>query len=367
MAAAPNKYNRMQVMMRKAAAAATANLMFFGLCALAPAQSQPLSPSGYAQTRGEGEPSGTKLLKVYDNDNLPITDGVSVVGIVGDAAADSNDDAASNSAVKPDLNRKSKDAAEIEFGQSLQERRQAYEHWKMRITERRERVDRLARELEGLKLNAPMSVAILHLWPDDQMYSQLIAEKQKALDEAEANLSDMQEQARRAGVPSSFRDGEVEKKEDEEDEQDGKTEHAAAMSEIQARKAAMTSPQTDDGTYSKGVGAISDSRTKETPKKEKKDVGEIKPGQSPEERREAYAAWKKRIEEGESKIDTLARALDDLKRDVPTAVMLHLWPEDQLYLQLVTDKQKALDAAKVDLSNLQEQARKAGVPSAFTY
>jgi len=40
----------------------------------------------------------------------------------------------------------------------------------------------------------------------DQQYKQQIADKQKALDDAKQKLEEMQEQARRAGVPSSMRE-----------------------------------------------------------------------------------------------------------------------------------------------------------------
>ncbi len=39
--------------------------------------------------------------------------------------------------------------------------------------------------------------------------------------------------------------------------------------------------------------------------------------------------------------------------------------EDRQYKQQVADKQKGLDAAKKQLDDMQEQARKAGVPSSM--
>jgi hypothetical protein len=40
----------------------------------------------------------------------------------------------------------------------------------------------------------------------DAQYKQQIADKQKALDEAKQKLEDLQEQARKAGAPSSVRE-----------------------------------------------------------------------------------------------------------------------------------------------------------------
>jgi hypothetical protein len=352
--------------MRTVAAASTVSLLVFGLCAIAIPQSPPFSLGEYGNTLGGAELTHTKAPRVYDNDNLPSTDGVSVVGTVPDESSNFRNDAASDPGTKSDI--KNKSETEIKPGQSLQERQEAYAHWNKRISKRIETVEQLARELDDLKRNAPMSVAILHLWPDDQMYLQLVVERQKALDVAEANLSDLQEQARKAGVPSSFRDGEV-KDIGGESQQDRKTEHAAAMSQMQTRKAKIISSDIDDGTDAKENIAVSDSRRKDTPDpdKEKKDAGEIRPGQATEDRQKAYAVWKKRIKEREGKVDRLARELDNLKTNIPTAVILHLWPEDQIYLQMVADKQKALDEAKAGLSDSQELARKAGVPSSFAY
>ena len=41
---------------------------------------------------------------------------------------------------------------------------------------------------------------------EDADYKQKIADKQKAVDDDKQKLDDMQEEARKAGVPSSFRD-----------------------------------------------------------------------------------------------------------------------------------------------------------------
>jgi hypothetical protein len=63
------------------------------------------------------------------------------------------------------------------------------------------------------------------------------------------------------------------------------------------------------------------------------------------------------------KIDQLSNEINDLKNVNNSQVSV--WP-DQKYAQTLTDKQKSLDDAKTGLTDLQEQARKAGVPSSFT-
>jgi hypothetical protein len=201
----------------------------------------------------------------------------------------------------------------------------------------------------------------LHLWPDDQLYLQAVVEKQKALDQARTDLTDLQEQARKAGVPSAFRDGDS-KIEPAQSAGERKKEYADSVLQVQARKAGvpLSDSDADEGKDNESAAA-----SIHEPNQNQKDIDEIKPGQSVEERQRAYLDWKNRIDQPGKKIDRLTRELNELKRNVPTAVMLHLWPEDQVYLQLVADKQKELDQAKADRGDLQEQAREAGVPSSF--
>jgi hypothetical protein len=264
-------------------------------------------------------------------------------------------------------NRQNNTPAEIKPGQSPSERRQAYADWSKHIRNERKNVNQLAWELDDLKHNAPASVAIFHLWPDDQLYLQSIAEKQKALDGARAALSDLEDQARRAGVPSLFVDGEENGVARESPGENKKT-YDNVILQQQIRKAGTSSPKHEADGDGKSAGQNNDvslSRVNVDPNQNDKNKGEIKPGQSPEERQKAYAYWQKRVQQREGRIDQLTRELDDLKRNVPAAVIMHLWPEDQKYLQILADKQKALEQAKGDLNEFQEQARKSGVPSSF--
>lgn len=349
-----------------------------GPCGIVVAQSQSLSLTDYDRSLRKNRLQDSKHPpRVYDNDNLPSADVVSVVGsalaVVSYADKPGSDgaenDTASGSDAKRDPNQKNDHTDEIRVGQSPDEREKAYAEWKKRINHRTERVDQLARELQDLKHNAPTSVAVLHLWPDDQMYLQVIAKKQKELDQARDDLIDLQERARKAGVPASFREGDDKISPSESADQRKKV-YADAISQAQAQKAEALSgrsgAENDIEDADETTGGLS-APMKDKPDQDQKKAAEIKPGQSLEEREKAYADWKKRIQERGDKIDQLTRQLDDLKQNVPTAVILHLWPEDQIYLQIVADKQKALDQARANLSDLQDEARKAGVPSSFRY
>jgi len=92
------------------------------------------------------------------------------------------------------------------------------------------------------------------------------------------------------------------------------------------------------------------------------------------ERQKVADEWQKKIEDQKKKIDSLNHELDLTEREyrLRAAAMYGdvgnrmrnaaQWDkEDADYKQQIGDKQKAVDAAKQELENLQEQARKAGV------
>jgi uncharacterized protein (DUF342 family) len=349
----------------------TAIFVACNLCGLAAAQSQSASLSEYARDQRKNKTQQEKAApNVYDNDNLPSTDTINVVGSASETTS-GIDVAEKVPDAKPLPEQKKNTAGEIEIGQSPEERQKAYIEWKHRIDKRKQQIDQLARELDSLKQNPPMSVLVLHLWPDDKLYFELIAEKQSALDGATAELTDLQEQARKAGVPSAFTEGES-RTGTPQSADDRKKAYVDAVSLLQARKGGLpSSPISDDdnkvATENEATENAADSNSPTTNQSqgEPKDAGEIKVGQSPQERQKAYAEWQKRLEKRDEKIEQLTRELNDLKQNVPAAVILHLWPEDQVYLQIVADKQKALDQAKADRSDFEEEAREAGVPSSF--
>jgi thymidylate synthase len=356
--------------MKRVVSGWTVILFACSLCVLPAAQSQSGSLSDLGRDLGKNDLADKRAARsVYDNDNLPTADTINVVGSAPDGTSGTKsgaDVAERASDAKPSPEQKKKDAGEIKISQSPKERQKAYAQWENRIDKRKDKVDQLARELESLKQNPPMSVVVLHLWPDDKLYFQLIAEKQKALDQATAELGDLQEQARRAGVPSSFTEG-VSRIATPQSANDRNKTYADGVSLLQARKSGAPSSQTDTNESKDATEKASDSNSQATDNSqaEQKDAAEIKIGQSPQERQKAYAEWKKRIGKRDEKIEQLTRELDDLKQNIPTAVIFHIWPEDQIYLQLVAEKQKALDQAKADRSDFEEDARHAGVPSSF--
>ncbi|HUK46809.1 MAG TPA: hypothetical protein VLW06_04420 [Terriglobales bacterium] len=167
------------------------------MCAMAQAQSDSQPLGDYARSVRKAKAEDTKpAAKVYDNDNLPAAPSISVVG--DSSAPATQADSANPKSATP---QNSDDPTKIKPGQSQEERQKAYDTWKQRIDQQREKIDQLADDLESYKKTATMPTA--QVWPYNEQYQQGLTEKQKALDDAKAALSDMQEDARKAGVPSS--------------------------------------------------------------------------------------------------------------------------------------------------------------------
>lgn len=160
--------------------------------------------------------------KTFDNDNLPMEDKLSVVGNGSDGAPD-------NSASGPGSNggtaQGSQDAAKapekmptVQPGQSQEERQQVYDKWTQKISDQKSKVDDINHDLDLLQREYKLRAAELYgdagsrlrnqtQWDkEDADYKQKIAEKQKDLDQAKQGMDDLEEDARKAGVPTSERE-----------------------------------------------------------------------------------------------------------------------------------------------------------------
>ena len=169
------------------------------------------------------EPDGKPKPKVFDNDNLPKTDKLSVVGNATtepEAAAEQKPAETPNAAPaagaegKPQATNPPSDTSKLD--QAGKEA--AWKQWAERIAEQQKQIDLLQRELDVLQREYQVRAATMYAdagnrlrnsaeWDrHDAQYKQQIADKQKALDDAKQKLEDLQEQARRAGVPSGMRE-----------------------------------------------------------------------------------------------------------------------------------------------------------------
>jgi hypothetical protein len=184
------------------------------------AQQQPLGDYARAVRKDKKPPS----VKQFDNDNLPTNDKLSVVGSAG-AAGDSQAGAAQSQTATnggADAGQSDKKADDkpsgIKPGESPQDRQKTYDDWKDRIAAQKAKTDLLARELDVEQREYQLRAAAMYAdagnrlrnsgsWDkEDADYKKKIDEKKKAADAAKQALDDMQEDARKAGVPSSVRE-----------------------------------------------------------------------------------------------------------------------------------------------------------------
>ena len=220
-------------------------MLFLGLAGiLAGAQNQASSTS---QTSASGsslgdyarqirkEPGVKTTPKVFDNDNLPKVDKLSIVGQKAPPPAEKS---AENKAAQADTTSaegEAKAATEAKAGAEAKTRTEektsstsaakapedeatrqtAAKQWADKITAQKNQIDLLARELDVLQREYQIRAAAMYAdagnrmrnsadWDrQDAQYKQQIADKQKALDEAKQKLDELLEEARKAGAPAS--------------------------------------------------------------------------------------------------------------------------------------------------------------------
>lgn len=183
---------------------------------------QAVSPSepslgNYARTLKKDKKE--QAAKKFDNDNLPREDKLSIVGS-GTDSADSATNGSDQQAATADSSSADKGKAALPAvtpGETAEQRQQVYDQWKEKISSQQSEVDLLSRELDVEQREYKLRTAEFYsdagerlrnqaAWDkEDAEYKQKIAGKQKAVDEAKQKLDDVQEDARKAGVPSSER------------------------------------------------------------------------------------------------------------------------------------------------------------------
>ncbi len=175
----------------------------------------------YAREVRKEKPQKPPAAKHFDNDNLPKDEHISVVG--QPAAAPAGD--AANAAAKPDDSTKDADQSKPDQKKDAQsgkdeagKHQPADQDWQEKINTQKNQIDLLTRELDVLQREYRIRAAAFYAdagnrlrnsgpWDkQDAQYKQDIDVKQKALDAAKQKLDDLQEQARKAGVPSSVRE-----------------------------------------------------------------------------------------------------------------------------------------------------------------
>jgi hypothetical protein len=150
------------------------------------------------------DPAAKARPKVYDNDNLPTEDKLSIVGAAPAAGSSTSAD------VK---------AADGKPADDDQAKKQAeWKTWQERLSGQKSSVDLASRELDVLQKEYQLRAAAMYAdagnrmrnstqWDkEDADFKQKIADKQKTVDDAKQKLDEMQEEARKAGVPAAMRE-----------------------------------------------------------------------------------------------------------------------------------------------------------------
>ena len=209
-----------------------------GTIASAQSQSQSLGDVARAVKKTKNPSAATGTPKVYDNDNLPRSTSISVVGDTSAPDADkkadqkkdeTQDQGSANDpdqakdqdkSKSPDGTAKEDDKSadkkpELKEGQSAEERQKALQAWKDKLAGEKDKVSLLSRELDVLQRERQMKYAEFYtdgarrardpngFSSEDAKYKRDIAEKQKQLDDAKHKLDDLQDEARKSGAPSS--------------------------------------------------------------------------------------------------------------------------------------------------------------------
>ena len=155
----------------------------------------------YARQQRAQKPSAPVNVKVYTNDNLPTSGALSEVG-----------------QLTPPPSAKASAAAEKADQKQAEDRTKLETEWRAKFAEQKQSIALVERELAMAELQRSQAVGdhygngynLLVANPQYaasvQKADNTIKEKQKALADAKQKLEDMQEQLRKAGLPSSWAD-----------------------------------------------------------------------------------------------------------------------------------------------------------------
>jgi hypothetical protein len=190
--------------------------------ALAQTNTPPDQPLGDYARKVHKDPASKAKPKVFDNDNLPTDDKLSIVGPQPTASTADNSSSDSPSKTAPAASADSKEASAEKPAAPVddeQAKKQAeWKTWQSKLSAQKDSNDLATRELDVLQKEYQLRAAAMYAdvgnrlrnstqWDKEEAdYKQKIADKQKAVDDGKQKLEDMEEEARKAGVPASMRE-----------------------------------------------------------------------------------------------------------------------------------------------------------------
>jgi DNA repair exonuclease SbcCD ATPase subunit len=187
-------------------------LILTGLLAgVAAAQSDSLAEA--ARKHKQQQAGKPVAAKVYTNDNLPATETISTVGAPAtDAATTAPTDGVSADGSTP----AAKDGAKP--ADDSKSRQKTWEDWREKIEKQKAAVEQMKKENDEIDRQYKLTSGNYYnsaqqrlfdgaaMAKEDAAYKQQMEQKQKAIEDAKQKIEDLQEGARRAGVPSGYRD-----------------------------------------------------------------------------------------------------------------------------------------------------------------
>lgn len=192
-------------------------LVFFCLLTLgfAAAQDESLGDAARQARMRKTSPAATE--KVYTNDNLPTSGGIGIAALTPNPLnSASSSTASTQAATDTSANAADKKLKATSPEDSPEARQKVYDDWKSKIDDQKKEISQLERELNVMQREAQIRAAVFYAdagtqlrdskkYADESRQAQQDLDgKQKALADAKQELSDLQDQARQAGVPSSY-------------------------------------------------------------------------------------------------------------------------------------------------------------------
>jgi len=190
---------------------AMATLLLLGTVGLSISGAAAQSLGEYARTVRKNKPEPSPATRHFDNDNIPTSENVSVVGppATGDA---------SGQATK---------AAAVDAAAAAADRKNAADEWKKKLDNQKDKIDAMNHELDLQQREYRLRAAAFYgdagtrlrdatqFDKDDAQYKSDVEQKQKALAAARQELDEMQEQARKAGIVQKENDSDKDNSKDQ--------------------------------------------------------------------------------------------------------------------------------------------------------
>ncbi len=185
------------------------------LAGVAAAQDDSLAEAA-RQHRKQKEAKPVAVREVFTNDNLPRTETISTVGAPASEPDGSTPPQTPVNASADQPAAKDGKPAEAKIGDSASQRQKAWEVWRDKISKQKENIDQLQKDADEAAKDNQMRANTYIGSAQSRIFGgateakaeisgkEQMEQRKKAIEAARQKLDEMQEEARRAGVPSSF-------------------------------------------------------------------------------------------------------------------------------------------------------------------